>query len=66
MRGVSAQATWALATESVLANLVEKLPAADTQQASGLRAIPFRVVQSLLNHAPLGLGEDVLEREWLF
>ena len=52
-----------VAREPVFSNLVEQLPAADTQQESGLRAIPFRVIQRLLNHASFGLCKDVLERE---
>ena len=49
--------------EPVFSNLVEQLTAADPQQESGLRAVPFRVIQCLLNHAPFGLCKDVLERE---
>src|SRR5262249_192959 len=47
--------------ESVLLNLVEELAAADPEQTSGARAVPLLLFKGLADHAPLGLGEDLLQ-----
>ena len=52
-----------LSDEAVLANLIEELPATDTQKTRGLRAIPSRMAQRFLNDAPFSLRKNILEME---